>query len=248
MSPAYKRLLKVSRTVHVYLTLFGLAVILFFAVTGFMLNHPHWFVTKKEINWEKPDRVGTVPRELLVPLDRLAVVEYLRRHHRVTGFLGGDIREMYRDDIEDPRPLPRALDMEDLFRVPAKVPEDTDVKPVELKFAQPGKLTEVRLWLEDEPAKPDAPAGSPPPRKAGDVLIGERSEGWAGVMLDLHKSKSSGYAWAWLIDITCGLLVVISITGLVLWSSLKTRGKWGAVMMLLGTMATLAVYFLGVPW
>ena len=66
------------------------------------------------------------------------------------------------------------------------------------------------------------------------------------MLLDLHKSKASGRAWACVIDITCGLLLVISFTGLVLWSSLKTRGKWGVACLLLGGVATLAVYLFGV--
>jgi len=241
MSPAYRKLLKASRIAHVYLTLFGLLVIVFFAVTGFMLNHPQWFLPK-DLN--RPPRSGTVPRELLQPLDKLAVVEYIRRAHGVSGFLGGDPRQLDRDDAADdePRESPRARDMGYLFPVPPTDPDNPTVEPVQLTFAQPGRLFEVKLWLADEPADPDKT-----PKKAGDIVINERTEGWAGVLLDLHKSKSSGRAWAWVVDITCGLLVVISATGLVLWSSLKTRGKWGAVLMLLGGAASAAVYFLSVP-
>ena len=44
MSPAYRKLLKASRIAHVYLTLFGLVLILFFSITGFMLNYEGWFL------------------------------------------------------------------------------------------------------------------------------------------------------------------------------------------------------------
>lgn len=241
MSPAYRRLLKVSRIAHVYLTLFGLILILFFSVTGFMLNHPQWFLPK-DLN--RPPRAGKVPIELLQPLDKLAVVEFLRRDLGVSGFLGGDPREHDRSDAaeEVPREVPRTRDLSFLFPTPKKDPADPTVQPVQLTFAQPGRLFEVKLWLEDEPTDPDEE-----PKKAGDVVIDERTEGWAGVLLDLHKSKGSGRAWAWVIDITCGLLVVISVTGLVLWSSLKTRGKWGVACVLLGGLAAVAVYVLGVP-
>ena len=43
MSRFHRWLLKTARTIHVYVTLLGLALILFFAITGFMLNHIEWF-------------------------------------------------------------------------------------------------------------------------------------------------------------------------------------------------------------
>ena len=32
------------RWIHIYLSMFGLAAVLFFGVTGLTLNHPEWFL------------------------------------------------------------------------------------------------------------------------------------------------------------------------------------------------------------
>jgi uncharacterized protein len=70
------------RTLHIYLSILGLAAIFFFAVTGFMLNHDDWFgaavprVTTID---------GTMPADLLQKMDRLLIVEELRRSFGATG-------------------------------------------------------------------------------------------------------------------------------------------------------------------
>jgi hypothetical protein len=76
------RLLKLNRTVHVYLTLLGLAMMLFFAVTGFMLNHDDWFDRGKPVT---KTLTGQLPGNLLQPVDKLAVEEKLRGDFRITG-------------------------------------------------------------------------------------------------------------------------------------------------------------------
>jgi hypothetical protein len=43
------------------------------------------------------------------------------------------------------------------------------------------------------------------------------------------------------------VLLVISATGLVLWSSLRSRGKFGLLVIGLGLAAGVAVYVLWVP-
>jgi hypothetical protein len=78
----YRGLLKWTRTFHIYLALLGLLLVLFFAATGFMLNHPDWFgLRESQVRTEK----GTLPVTLLEPLDKLMVVERLRNEFGVTG-------------------------------------------------------------------------------------------------------------------------------------------------------------------
>jgi hypothetical protein len=81
-------------------------------------------------------------------------------------------------------------------------------------------------------------------------------QGWAIVMTDLHRGnrgnlsnevKRTGRVWSFVIDATCVVLLVIAGTGLVLWWSLKTRGKWGAILFLLGTGSAFAAYYWFVP-
>lgn len=89
-----------ARWLHIYLSLFGLASVLFFSVTGITLNHPDWFFDetarqsqgegKVETQWLR--RTGPPLRnaEETDPFDgvaRLEIVEHLRSRHDVKGAL-----------------------------------------------------------------------------------------------------------------------------------------------------------------
>jgi hypothetical protein len=84
-------------------------------------------------------------------------------------------------------------------------------------------------------------------RDDGKTKVTFYSSGASGILTDLHKGKSAGDAWSIVIDGVCVLLLVISMSGLILWSALKSRGKWGAVAMIIGTAVGVAVYWLLVP-
>ena len=82
---------KWSRLLHIYHSMLGLLVILFFSITGIMLNHEEWFgfaeprVSKSE---------GTLPAELLREPDKLGIVEKLRKDFAATGALDSfDVRD-----------------------------------------------------------------------------------------------------------------------------------------------------------
>lgn len=93
MSSHHLRLLfkKWSRLIHIYLSMLGLLAIVFFSITGIMLNHEEWFgfaeprISKKE---------GTVPAALLTAPDKLGIVEKLRKDLGATGALDSfDVRD-----------------------------------------------------------------------------------------------------------------------------------------------------------
>jgi hypothetical protein len=73
--------LKWSRTLHIYLTLIALVTLLFFAATGFMMNHAEWFENKTPRT--STDTV-TIPQALLKG-DSLGIVEYLRKYEHAAG-------------------------------------------------------------------------------------------------------------------------------------------------------------------
>ncbi|WP_422928143.1 PepSY-associated TM helix domain-containing protein [Singulisphaera sp. PoT] len=91
------------RWLHIYLSMFGLAVILFFGVTGITLNHPDWFLDGAERRVEvegkvKPEWLHRSPapgagtpadgqRDGSEQVDKLEVVEHLRRTHGIRGAL-----------------------------------------------------------------------------------------------------------------------------------------------------------------
>src|SRR4051794_3003263 len=87
----------VMRWLHIYLSMFGLAAVLFFSVTGLTLNHPDWFGEPER----RVSAQGHMAPEWLNPgvpagspageadesqqVAKLEIVEYLRTTHGVRG-------------------------------------------------------------------------------------------------------------------------------------------------------------------
>jgi hypothetical protein len=84
--PKWKRRLAVlSRWLHIYLSMFSFAVLMFFAVTGLTLNHATWFDSQERTAQAK----GKVDTRWVKGSDvaKLEIVEYFRRQHRISGAL-----------------------------------------------------------------------------------------------------------------------------------------------------------------
>ena len=194
MTHAHRLLLKSARLVHVYTTLFGLLLILFFAATGFILNHEDWFAGDGP---NVSTHSGAVPTGLLMGPDKLQIVELLRKDFGVRGAL-------------------------DAFEV--------EPDSLHVVFSGPGRRHEVTIERAD-----------------GQITVTHTVRGCLGVMMDLHRGKSTGFAWGLLIDGVCVLLLVVSVTGLILWSSLRNRAQHGLAVMLLGLAAGLGIYYVFVP-
>ncbi|WP_240911572.1 PepSY-associated TM helix domain-containing protein [Paludisphaera soli] len=73
------------RWLHTYLSMFGLAAVLFFSLTGITLNHPRWFYDGVATNLEIEGRLD--PALIRDEPDKLEVVEHLRREHGLRGAL-----------------------------------------------------------------------------------------------------------------------------------------------------------------
>jgi hypothetical protein len=71
----------VSRWLHLYLSLFSFTVVLFFAATGFTLNHPDWFAGQVRT----VEHTGSLPAAMLAPPDKLAIAETLRKTWKLQG-------------------------------------------------------------------------------------------------------------------------------------------------------------------
>jgi hypothetical protein len=74
--------LAACRTVHIYLTMLGLVVMLLFAITGFTINHE---VALGAARARPTERKGQVPLPLLAQRDHLRVVEHLRKEFGIRG-------------------------------------------------------------------------------------------------------------------------------------------------------------------
>jgi hypothetical protein len=81
---------------HIYLSMLGLAAILFFSVTGLTLNHPDWFSLGGGETTTQDEGEMDAAWLRAGGLDKLAVVEFLRSKHGVRGAVA-DFRE---DDPE----------------------------------------------------------------------------------------------------------------------------------------------------
>jgi hypothetical protein len=81
------------RWLHIYVSMFGLAVVLFFSVTGLTLNHPDWFGEpgrrasaegRMSTEWLRVD-VPAGEADESRRVEKLEVVEYLRKTHNLRG-------------------------------------------------------------------------------------------------------------------------------------------------------------------
>jgi uncharacterized protein len=93
------RFAKLMRWLHIYLSMFSLAVVLFFSVTGITLNHPDWFWSGAESTHEAEGEIKRAwlhiaeaaaadePDEPDRQVSKLEIVEHLRNTHAIHGAL-----------------------------------------------------------------------------------------------------------------------------------------------------------------
>lgn len=281
MTQSHRWLIKWARTLHVYLTLFGFALLFFFAVTGFMLNHEDWFLPQQTTS-------GTIPIGLCTPDKRDDLIEHLRGEFAVPGDLesfesiegesafqltfnaeDAESGKVVKTDVviyqADGRTVCRqnrasehVTITEGKLPVELLVPDDRskdlliveklrkdfglrgavngpphfekETESMSVQFKGPSYEANVRIKIAD-----------------GETRISQRSRGLAGLMLDLHRGKDSGMEWSVIIDALAILMVVVSITGFILWTSLKSRAHYGLWILLAGTVFGFVVYFVYVP-
>jgi hypothetical protein len=189
MSPFHRGLLKAAQKIHLYVTLLTLVLILFFAASGFMLNHEDWFSPTEPY---RTVRTGTIASALLAPVDRLGIVESLRKDFGAVGLV---------ETFED---------------------EDDRIRVV---FKRPGTQVTAEVL-----------------KASGMAEVAIDTRGWTGLFLDLHRGKATGQVWRFVLDAVCLSLVIIALTGLILFQSLKGRGRFGWMILILGAMAGFVGY------
>lgn len=217
MSPLFRWVVKWARTVHLYLTLFCLGLLLFFGVTGFMLNHEGWFVTPADTT--KPCEV---PAEWVTEPDRheLELVELLRAKYGAVGSL---------TTVED-------LAAEaDTAGPPAKKPMlDVSQDEIRAVFKRPGTIVTAVLYREEREAGGRT-------FKPGEGEITFHTTGANGLLLDLHRGKDTSGPWHLVIDAIAVVYLVVAATGIVMWWSLKGRGRYGLAVVIAGIVLSVAL-------
>jgi hypothetical protein len=84
-------------------------------------------------------------------------------------------------------------------------------------------------------------------RKTGRYRLTQTSHGLVAVLNDLHKGRDSGAAWSVVLDVSAGLLVLVSLTGLILLFYLKLRRRPGLITALVGGLVAIAIVYWLVP-
>ena len=84
-------------------------------------------------------------------------------------------------------------------------------------------------------------------RDTGKYDLTETRTGFVAILNDLHKGRDSGKVWAALIDISAGLLVLVSLTGLILIWFMHKRRTVGLLLVVVGTMLCFILYHFFVP-
>lgn len=82
-----KEIAKLSRWLHIYLSMVSFAIVLFFSVTGLTLNHPSWLGGDKQINLKSKGQLNVkwVNNPDTNRVAKLEIVEFLRKTHQVKG-------------------------------------------------------------------------------------------------------------------------------------------------------------------
>jgi hypothetical protein len=81
-----KRTASLSRWLHIYLSMISFVIVLFFAITGFTLNHAEWLSSKENVK----KVTGRIPLKWVKVKDtaaiaKLEIVELLKNKHNIKG-------------------------------------------------------------------------------------------------------------------------------------------------------------------
>ena len=90
-----KEVAKLSRWLHIYLSMVSFAVVLFFSFTGLTLNHPSWFGGDKQVIVKNKGKLN-VKWVNTKEVAKLEIVEFLRKTYQVKGA----VSEVRIDDYE----------------------------------------------------------------------------------------------------------------------------------------------------
>lgn len=93
-----KEFAKLSRWLHIYLSMISFAVVLFFSFTGLTLNHPSWFGGDKQVVVKNKGKLNVkwVNNPDTTKIAKLEIVEFLRNTYQVKGA----VSEVRIDDYE----------------------------------------------------------------------------------------------------------------------------------------------------
>lgn len=83
-------------------------------------------------------------------------------------------------------------------------------------------------------------------RKTGAYQVTQSIEGPLALVNDLHKGRHTGAVWAWVLDLTAGLLALVAFSGVWLLLYVRRRRASGLWIGLAGALVLWAVYAVAV--
>ncbi len=110
-------------------------------------------------------------------------------------------------------------------------------------FDWPGEGEPFHIGFKSPHGQCDADITLP----TGETQLAIQTRGVAGLITRLHTAREAGPIWRLLLDATAILLVVVCLTGLILWQSLPKRRTLGTVGLVLSVLAIAAAYWCCVP-
>jgi hypothetical protein len=84
-------------------------------------------------------------------------------------------------------------------------------------------------------------------RETGRYTLSEMTTGWIAVMNDLHKGRNSGGGWSWVIDVSAGAMMLVSLSGFGLLFYVRRRRITGVATAVAGTVLLFLLWLLFVP-
>lgn len=185
---------RLMRWLHIYLSMFSFAALLFFAITGITLNHTSWIEGQQRAEQAGGNMKMSWVYADSVQVDQLNMVEHLRNQHNIKAKLTDFV---------------------------------TDETECSISFKGPGYAADA---LVD--------------RTTGNYEIIITKSGLIAIMNDLHKGRDSGTTWAWLIDVSAVLMILVSLTGFVMIFFLRKKRLNGLLITLFGAVIIVVIYYL----
>jgi hypothetical protein len=183
-----------TRWLHIYLSMFSFASLLFFAVTGITLNHTSWIEGQQKVEQIDGQLTAVWVSMDSTAVDKLEIVEYFRNTYAIKAKL----TDILTDELE-----------------------------CSVSFKGPGFAADAFI-----------------DRVTGKYELTITRSGAIAILNDLHKGRDTGTAWAWLIDISAVLMILVSLTGFLMIFFLKRKMINGLILTALGTAILFILYYL----
>ena len=270
-----RRLGSLVRWLHTYVSLLGFLALLFFAVTGFTLNHADWFYSGEGAIREMQGRIDPAflnlgaseapgPPERFAepsPSDDLSVAGPFEESAAPPPFEESAAPPPLVDSGALPTPGefgdPPTLGPMDGLGDPAAAGNDAGAvdklavaETLRSRHALKGSVGEFVV----DPFQcivsfqgPGYTATAFIDRTTGEYNLTEMRPGVLAVLQDLHRGKATGPAWSWVIDASAAIMTVASITGLALLFFYRRRRFSGLLAAVVGSVVVLLIYLFCVP-